>query len=242
MKRTYIIAVVWLAVIVCLISFGATVFFLEKENNKLVDNKNINNEQKSEYITNESSIRTARLEDNNQMKKDDESISTISNTTKNTKTDIALGADANENSAETVTNAESTATINNPSFVHPVKGEILIPLSLEELVYSKTLKEWKVHKGVDYKAQLGNEVYAVRNGKIKKVGFNEQYGKYIQIEHDDSYESFYTNITVLEALKEGDLVSQGQVIGYVAESFGFEAAEETHLHFELKKEGKYISI
>ena len=52
----------------------------------------------------------------------------------------------------------------------------------------------------------------------------------------------YANVTVLDALSVGDTLEKGQIIGYLAESYGFESADETHLHFELKKDEKYIEI
>ena len=76
----------------------------------------------------------------------------------------------------------------------------------------------------------------------EKIDSNDKYGEFIIVEHKSGYESLYSNITVLDACKEGSEVEQGEVLGYVAESFGFEVEEETHLHFELKKDDKYIGI
>ena len=150
-----------------------------------------------------------------------------------------------EKLAEELIDIEESLNTVNPkvtSFIKPVKGDVLKELSVEGLVYSKTLNEWNVHFGTDYKAKLGDEVYAIKDGKIKDIDFSYKYGNYIVIEHDDGYESLCANITVLDALEEGNLLQQGQLIGYVAESFGFEAADETNLHFELKKDSKYLSF
>ena len=104
------------------------------------------------------------------------------------------------------------------------------------------MQEWNIHTGTDYKAKIGEEVYAVRSGKIIEVNSDYIYGEYVRIQHDDGYESLYANITVLDALEKGKEIKQGQLIGYVAESYGFEAADDTHLHFELIKNDKYLSI
>ena len=236
MKRGFIIGVVWIAVITCIISFGATVYFLDTSSNKneienLEDGLVTNQKTKEVYQTNQSSIRTNNLAnlDNKESKTEK----------KNEKLEKL------EKLADEIIDLEDSldaATPNVSTFLRPVKGEILKELSTNELIYSKTLKEWNVHFGTDYKAKLGDEVYAIRDGKIKDINFSYEYGDYIVIEYDEGYESLCANITVLDALKVGDEIKQGQVIGYVAESFGFEAADETHLHFELKKDGKYISI
>lgn len=236
MKRGFIIGIVWIAVITCIISFGATVYFLDNNSNRneiekfeegLVDSQ----KSKEVYQTNQSSVRTNTLvnlgnKENKSEKKNKKSE------------DLERVADEIvdwEDSLDSITSKAS-------SFIKPVKGEVLKELSTENLVYSNTLKEWNIHYGTDYKAKLGDEVYSIRDGKIKEINFNYEYGDYIVIEHDDGYESLCANITVLDALEEGTLLQQGQLIGFVAESFGFEAADETHLHFELKKDGKYFSI
>lgn len=240
MKRSFIIGMVWTGLVVCVLSFGTTVYFLENakrqnESDELVEKSKLQNV----YITDESSIRTnnfVNLEGNNEL----ELSSLFKNEDGNLK-DIRSEEQANTKSnieEETIESISSNAS----AFIKPVNGEVMNPLSMDSLIFSKTLQEWTVHKGTDYKAQLGNEVYAVRSGKIKEIKFDYIYGEYIVIEHDDGYESLYANITVLDALKVGDGIKQGEMIGYVAESFGYEVAEETHLHFELKKDGKYLSI
>lgn len=164
----------------------------------------------------------------------------------NSEKDLDNNINYEKNSDNNITeNNESIETIeivNSSSFIKPVNGEIMNHLSLNKLIYSKTLNEWKIHYGTDYFSKLGDEVYAVRSGVIKESDFNYIYGNYIIIEHENGYKSLYANVTVLDALKVGDRVAQGQVIGYVAESFGFESAEKTHLHFELKKNDEYMEI
>ena len=224
----------------CVISFGATVFFLENsKSKKLSDNSGEKNNQQSVYITDESSIRTnnlANLEENNEFKL---SSNLENNNINYIKNEYQLNEEVEENVEEKTIESISN---NASAFVRPVKGEVINPLSTDTLIFSRTLQEWNIHNGTDYKAQLGDEVYAVRSGKIKEIKFDYVYGEYIIIEHDDGYESLYANITVLDAFKVGDNLKQGELIGYVAESFGFEVAEEIHLHFELKKDGKYLSI
>ena len=214
MKRSVVIGMVWTAVVIVVISFSATLYFLENNNNesKAIANKKDDINDKKIYVTDESSIRTNNL------------------------------VNVYQNISNQIEKTVEVAGTNVTSFVKPVKGEIIKPLSVDELVFSKTLNEWCIHTGVDYEAKLGDEVKNVRDGKIKDIGFDYKYGDYILIEHNDGYESFYSNITPLDALEKGANVSKGQLLGYVAESFGFEVAEETHLHFELRKEGKYFSI
>ena len=228
MRNAFIFGVVWLAIIVGIVSFGVTLFFLDdnsKQGEASSVTQNVRSDENYVYETNQTAIRT------NEMAYLGGAYS--SNNSKN-------------ESYEKVKNRkdESVETIgkNSNFFIRPVKGGILNPFSPNELIYSKTLAEWNIHQGTDYKAKIGEEVVAIDNGKIKQVDKNDKYGEFIVIEHTNGYESLYANLTVLDALKEGSSVEKGQLIGYVAESFGFEVAEETHLHLEVKKDGKYLSI
>ena len=227
MKNSFIIGVVWISVIALVVSFGLTIFFLDGmffEKEEAILENNLEKQTRVSYITDESSIRTKELAQAN-----------ITNYPER-KTDI-------KNSFDEIESGESLESISKiQSFVKPINGEKIKSIATEELVYSKTLNEWTTHKGIDYKAMLGQEVFSVAEGEIVAIDFNYMYGNYIIISHNDGYESLYANVTVLDALSVGDILEKGQIIGYLAESYGFESADETHLHFELKKDEKYIEI
>lgn len=257
MKKTFIIGLVWTSVIICLVSFGATVFYLEADARK--NKKELVGQQENEnisltYETNQTAIRTNQLAN----LEEEEHITTKINQSSNMKNEEndkeheKAENEKNEKNYKSTENRENdeidsinTIESMNPNiipFLRPVKGEILRPFSDSELIYSNTLQEWSVHKGTDYKAQIGEEVYAVRSGTVKEISNNEYYGEFIILSHEDNLESLYANITALDALKIGETVQQGQLIGYVAESYGFEVGEETHLHFELKNGAEYLAI
>ena len=246
MKNSFIIGIVWTAVIVGMISFGATVFFIDNASKQEQnENNEVVNSEKSVYITNESSIRMNTLANLQLSSQNDKNLNSSKTNINNNEKIEKLNDELIDEDVDVVYDNDETLESmgkNINSFIRPIKGEIINPLSIEELVYSKTLEEWNIHTGTDYRAQLGTEVYSVDDGKIKEIKFDYMYGNCITIAHDNGYDSIYSNITILDELKVGDIVKQGEHIGYVAESFGFEAAEETHLHFELKKDGKYMSI
>lgn len=246
MKKSFIIGMVWTGVIIGVVSFGTTIFLLNKDNNnevsQIVYNDTTNSKKINTYITNESSVRTNTFKESNNKKMeniieiDEEDINDL---VINKSENIEIIGDELEDSLESFSD---NAKVSISTSIKPVNGDIIKPLAIDNLLYSKTLNEWTVHNGIDYEAKLGDEVHSIRNGKIKEINFDYAYGNYIVVEHGDGYESLYANITALDALKIGQTIKQGQLIGYVAESFGYEAADVTHLHFELKKDGKYIDI
>lgn len=249
MKNSFIFGVVWTAIVVLIISFGVTVALLEQDSES-VNNIEINDKDKKQIIYDiaQTSIRTNPAAYNKNEK--NEEVSSLKNNTENQVENINLEIEKKlkktnemlESTSDFSENKEviEVAKFNNNFFEKPISTEILRPFSLNELIYSPTLNEWNIHVGTDFKAKLGDEVKSIQSGIVKTISSNDKYGEYIIIEHTNGYESLYANITVLDALKEGIKVEQGQLIGYVAESFGFEVLDETHLHFELKKDGEYV--
>lgn len=93
------------------------------------------------------------------------------------------------------------------------------------------------HQGLDIAAPFGTKVYASAAGLVKSAGWKGGYGRYVQIDHENNYVSGYGHMSKL-AVQTGDLVEQGDIIGYVGSS-GYSTGP--HLHFEIFCEGKAIN-
>ena len=126
------------------------------------------------------------------------------------------------------------------SFSAPVKGEIIREFAVESLVYSETLQEWITHNGVDIKADKTTVVTSVAKGKVKAIKNDPRYGLTVIIDHDDGYQTIYSNLLTAEFVVEGEEVEQGQTIGTVGSTAAFEISDDYHLHFELLKDNQYI--
>ena len=94
------------------------------------------------------------------------------------------------------------------------------------------------HSGVDFAAEAGAEVYAMADGVVKTVSLSEQLGNLITITHDDGLETTYRFVEPVETLDVGDTVAAGEVIAHVAEAYGTESHDGTHLHFEVTLDGE----
>ena len=53
--------------------------------------------------------------------------------------------------------------------VEPLKGEVLMAFSVDLLVYSPTLADWRTHDGVDISAKPGTTVLAATAGTVSSV-------------------------------------------------------------------------
>ena len=126
------------------------------------------------------------------------------------------------------------------NFVQPVEGEIIKEFAKDNLVYSTTLEEWVTHLGVDIKADKTTVVKASADGKIKSIKNDPRYGLTVVINHNDQYQTVYSNLLTAEFVVEGESVTQGQTIGTVGNTAVFEVSDESHLHFEILKDSVQV--
>ncbi|MBR2476584.1 MAG: M23 family metallopeptidase [Clostridia bacterium] len=138
--------------------------------------------------------------------------------------------------AEAVT-AEPTQTT---SISCPVDGEIIKPHSDTELVYSKTMEDWRLHKGIDIAVPIGTEVKASANGTVSECYTDTATGVTVIIDHGNGIMTRYSNLASSSTVKAGESVESGTVIGVVGDTAEFEIADEPHLHFEVIKDGKSV--
>ena len=94
-------------------------------------------------------------------------------------------------------------------------------------------KRWKAHRGTDYRANKGTPVVAAGNGKVTDSTYNKYNGNYVFIQHGNNIVTKYLHFSK-RAVKKGERVKQGQVIGYVG-STGM--SEASHLHYEFLLNG-----
>ena len=69
------------------------------------------------------------------------------------------------------------------SFYQYPAGEAVLFGYSEELVFNKTMKDYRSHPAVDFKAEEGTEVLAVNDGIVLNVYNDARYGIVIEIDH-----------------------------------------------------------
>ena len=140
----------------------------------------------------------------------------------------------------TETQEQVTETKQEVTFIKPTDGEIIGEFAKDNLIYSETLKEWITHTAVDIKADKTSVIKSSADGIVKSIVNDPRYGLTVIIEHDDGYETVYSNLLTAEFVVEGEEVSQGQTIGTAGNTASFESSMDCHLHFELLKDGEYL--
>jgi len=122
-----------------------------------------------------------------------------------------------------------------PSFILPVSGVLSVKHDAANQVYSTTLKDHRVHLGIDIVTSEQAPVYAAADGKVDRIWVDPMMGQCLAIKHGGESYSIYKNLSesLAEGIKEGVSVRSGQLIGTVGESAMVEVAQEPHLHFEM---------
>lgn len=121
------------------------------------------------------------------------------------------------------------------TFVWPIVGDVGVMYSVEELIYNKTMADWRTHDGIDINGAIGTKVMAVADGTVTDVYNDDLIGTTVVIDHGDGLKSIYANLAQTPVVKQGDKVAMGAVIGAVGDTALGETCEVAHLHFAMTK-------
>ncbi len=139
-----------------------------------------------------------------------------------------------EEPAEPVWNEEEPAPA---VYVWPLDGELVRGYSTETLGYDTTMRDWRIHPGIDIDAALGSPVSAAHEGVVSRVWQDDLYGTVVCVDHGDGVATLYANLAEVPAVQVGDWVEPGSVIGAVGETALCEIGQPSHLHFAVTVDG-----
>lgn len=206
---------------------------------------NQNSENKENVLESESvstdlgkSIQEAENELNNTNSTNTKNDTNSTNTSNATSTNKTNNKSTNNTtkSVSSAKNEDSAKETTELTFEKPVEGDIIKEYAKDNLVYSNTLQEWTTHLGIDIKADKTSVVKAAQKGTVKTIKNDPRYGLTIAIEHEDGFQTVYSNLLSSEFVVEGESVEKGQSIGTVGNTAPFEISDEAHLHFAILKD------
>lgn len=93
-----------------------------------------------------------------------------------------------------------------------------------------------MHTGIDIAGRHGAPVYAAADGKVITARYESGEGNHIVIDHTRGLRTVYMHLSKF-AVKEGDTVKKGEVIGYIG-STG--RSTGPHLHYEILVWGRQV--
>lgn len=224
------------------IALGIIMYMFGKTENKIEDSEQISQqvENNTETVTSEigKTVKQQEEIENTDLIKNNENKSENESKEENTKVteSVIKTNENNTTSQEKIIEEKKEIT-----FLKPIEGEIICEFAKDNLIYSETLKEWITHMGIDIKADKTSVIKASADGVVKTIVNDPRYGLTVIINHDDGYETIYSNLLTAEFVVEGEEITQGQTIGTVGNTSSFESSMESHVHFELLKDGEYLN-
>ena len=119
----------------------------------------------------------------------------------------------------------------------PVVGcKMTSPYNLKRM--HPILKRVRPHYGIDWAGPTGTKVMSFGDGVVSFADWKGGNGNLLVIEHPRGYTSIYAHLQgFAKGVKKGARVKQGQVVAYLGNT-GISTGP--HLHFGVKKDGKYI--
>ena len=107
------------------------------------------------------------------------------------------------------------------------------PTNIPYIISSHYGWRWgRLHSGVDICGTgYGSPLYAAKPGVVTIVSYHNNFGNYVEIDHQNGYYTRYLHMSRLSPyVKVGDYVNMGDTIGDMGNS-GY--SKGTHLHFEI---------
>lgn len=95
----------------------------------------------------------------------------------------------------------------------------------------------RFHYGTDFAVYLGDTISAFADGTVIAAQEFDGYGQTIILDHGGGITSLYAHCSRIDVAL-GDTVAMGQAIALVGQTGNVTGP---HLHFELKKDGKYLN-
>ena len=100
------------------------------------------------------------------------------------------------------------------------------------------------HRGTDYAAPGGTDIYSIEAGVVTAAAYHYSWGYYVQVYHGtdsngNSYSTLYAHMNGTPAVSVGQQVSRGTILGHVG-STGYSTGN--HLHLEMKVNGVLTNV
>ena len=122
----------------------------------------------------------------------------------------------------------------------PVDGNVLMNYSMDKTIYFATLDQYKYNPAVIIQGEVGEEVWSAKEGEVTSIKTDAQTGTTVTVNLGDGYEAVYGQLMDV-AVKEGQRVDQGELVGYLGEPTKYYSVEGANLYFKLLKDGEPIN-
>lgn len=121
----------------------------------------------------------------------------------------------------------------------PLVGTILLPYSMDQTIYFKTLNCYRCNPGIMIEGSEDTPVYAVYDAVVLSVEESKEFGTTVILDLGNGFHATYGQLKNV-AVKTGDHVEKAQPIGEVAKASAYYAEEGNHLYFAMTKDDEPV--
>lgn len=122
----------------------------------------------------------------------------------------------------------------------PVKGDVLLPFSMDKTVYFPTLDQYQYNRGMVIRANEGDAVCSVTEGRIIDIYDSAETGCTVVQDLGDGYTATYGQLANLTC-SEGDVLEAGETLGAVGKVTRYYTVEGTNVYFAMEQDGKPVN-
>lgn len=122
----------------------------------------------------------------------------------------------------------------------PVKGEVILPYSMEDTIYFPTLNVYKCNDAVMIKGEKDMPVCAAQEGVVEKVVSDREFGNMVVINMGDEYKALYGQLENVQ-VEEGQSIEKGQQIATLGAPTAYYESEGYNLYFKVTQNDKAVN-
>lgn len=131
--------------------------------------------------------------------------------------------------------AKLEGIVQNTPFGKPTFGEQSSGFGARNNPFGGSSRE--MHKGLDFRGEVGTPVQSTANGKVVFAGVQGGYGNCVIIQHENKLQTLFGHLSAID-VKEGQNVKLGEIIGKLG-STG--RSTGPHLHYEIIQQDEKVN-
>lgn len=229
-----------ITLVISIVAFGIIFIMYNRKLREESNSNLLNLSQESIVVENDNISETSITSDKGKNETNTVTNTKSNNTKKEAIDTTPVPANVDIPATETIPQETAQPPV-ELKFIAPVSGDIIKDFAIDTLIYSNTLEEWTTHPGIDVAANRTSIVVAAEMGTVETIKNDPRYGITVTIAHLNGFKTVYSNLLTTEFVSEGSVVEKGQTIATVGDTASFEVADETHLHFEMYKDGTLVN-
>ncbi len=122
----------------------------------------------------------------------------------------------------------------------PIQGEVLMEYSADKVVYFETLAQYRTNPALLISAKEDAVVKAAAQGVVTEIFTSEETGRTLTMDIGDNFSLSYGQLKEI-TVQPGEMVTEGQVIGKIAEPTKYYSLEGANLYFQVKEKDATVN-